>query len=170
MAKSEIESESNGRNTRKRNHDESEQTAADHPQEEAATSDSEDEIGPMPIPNTNNSNEGPESSKKKRKVLPHQSLLLSQLPCTDRYQQSFMHRDSVNFVTLTPNTNFLITTSIDGHVKFWKKMEFGIEFVKHYRAHLSIIVGCNVSADGAFFATIAADGSAKIFDVVNFGE
>lgn len=81
-----------------------------------------------------------------------------------------MHRDSVNFVTLTPFSNFLITTSIDGHVKFWKKMEFGIEFVKHYRAHLSVVVGCNVSADGAFFATIAGDGSVKVFDVVNFGE
>lgn len=81
-----------------------------------------------------------------------------------------MHRDLVNFVTLTPHTNFLITTSIDGHVKFWKKQEFGIEFVKHYRAHLSPIVGVSVSADGAFFATIAADGTAKIFDVINFGE
>lgn len=29
-----------------------------------------------------------------------------------------------------------MTGSVDGHVKFWKKMEEGIEFVKHFRSHL----------------------------------
>ena len=33
-------------------------------------------------------------------------------------------------------TDFIITASVDGHVKFWKKQEEGIEFVKHFRAHL----------------------------------
>ena len=33
-------------------------------------------------------------------------------------------------------TEFLITASVDGHVKFWKKKEDGIEFVKHFRSHL----------------------------------
>ena len=33
-------------------------------------------------------------------------------------------------------TDFLITASCDGHVKFWKKTEDGIEFVKHFRSHL----------------------------------
>ena len=45
----------------------------------------------------------------------------------------------------------------------------GIEFVKHYRAHLTPIVHVSASADGAHFATIAEDGTAKIFDVGNFG-
>ena len=32
---------------------------------------------------------------------------------------------------------FIVTASLDGHVKFWKKCEDeGIEFVKHYRSHL----------------------------------
>ena len=66
-------------------------------------------------------------------------------------------------------TEFLITTSIDGHVKFWKKQEQGIEFVKHYRAHLAPIVGVSASADGQLFASVAEDGSAKVFDVINFG-
>lgn len=36
-------------------------------------------------------------------------------------------------------TDFLITASQDGHVKFWKKKEDeGIEFVKHFRSHLGI--------------------------------
>jgi WD40 repeat protein len=67
-------------------------------------------------------------------------------------------------------TEFLITTSIDGHLKIWKKQETGIEFVKHYRAHLSPIVGVSGSADGQLFASISEDGTAKVFDVMNFGE
>jgi hypothetical protein len=34
------------------------------------------------------------------------------------------------------SSDFIITASVDGHVKFWKKQEEGIEFVKHFRAHL----------------------------------
>jgi peptidylprolyl isomerase domain and WD repeat-containing protein 1 len=67
-------------------------------------------------------------------------------------------------------TDFLITTSVDGHLKLWKKQESGIEFVKHYRAHLSPVTGVSASADGQLFASISEDGTAKVFDVVNFGE
>lgn len=66
-------------------------------------------------------------------------------------------------------TDFLITTSVDGHLKLWKKQEKGIEFVKHYRAHVSPIVGVSASADGQLFASISDDGHAKVFDVINFG-
>lgn len=65
--------------------------------------------------------------------------------------------------------DFVITTSVDGHLKLWAKQTEGIEFVKHYRAHLSPIVHVSASADGQLFASIAEDGSAKVFDVVNFG-
>ena len=34
------------------------------------------------------------------------------------------------------STEFLITASCDGHIKFWKKQEEGIEFVKHFKVHL----------------------------------
>jgi peptidylprolyl isomerase domain and WD repeat-containing protein 1 len=37
----------------------------------------------------------------------------------------------------TFRTDFIITASNDGHVKFWKKCDGeGIEFVKHFRSHL----------------------------------
>lgn len=65
-------------------------------------------------------------------------------------------------------TNFLITASVDGHVKFWKKNESGIEFVKHYRAHLGDIAYADCSADGLRYATCAGDQKIKIFDVINF--
>ncbi|KAG1838246.1 hypothetical protein C8R48DRAFT_838656 [Suillus tomentosus] len=50
------------------------------------------------------------------------------------------------FVVVT-KTDFIITTSVDGHLKFWKK---------HW------------DEDGQLFASISEDGSAKVFDVLNF--
>lgn len=83
-----------------------------------------------------------------------------------------MHRDSLAFVTITPHTDFLITTSIDGVVKFWKKTLDGIEFVKMWRPHTSAIVSVSVSADGRSYATAAAEGEGGgkvvVWDVVTF--
>lgn len=121
-------------------------------------------------------------------VLPHERLYLDHLPSADRYSKSFMHRDVINFVNVTRcamlpeclsrlthvklptrRTDFIITTSTDGHLKLWKKQEIGIEFVKHYRAHLAQVIGVSASADGQLYASVAEDRAAKVFDVVNFG-
>lgn len=80
-----------------------------------------------------------------------------------------MHRDQLCFVTMTPYTDFLITTSVDGVVKFWKKMAVGVEFVKEFRAHVGEIKSTSVSADGRSFATTGVDKTVKIFDVITFG-
>lgn len=125
--------------------------------------ESDDDLGPMPLP----AEETTGTKKKKRKVLPHERLYLEHLPNTEQYYKSFMHRDVINYSVMT-KTDFLITTSVDGHLKLWKKQETGIEFVKHYRAHLMPITGVSASADGQLFATISADQTAKVFDVVNF--
>ncbi|KAH9922857.1 uncharacterized protein BXZ73DRAFT_91570 [Epithele typhae] len=128
-----------------------------------AVDDSEDDVGPMPMP----ADVEGRVVKKKRKVLPHEKLYLEHLPSADRYYKSFMHREAINFNVFT-RTEFLLTTSIDGHIKLWKKQEQGIEFVKHYRAHLAPVVAVSASADGQLFASVAEDGSAKVFDVINF--
>ena len=70
------------------------------------------------------------------------------------YEKSYMHRDIITHTVCTRlagplacgrwwqaglvscRTDFIITASSDGHVKFWKKQEQGVEFVKHFRAHL----------------------------------
>ncbi|KAF7365190.1 Peptidyl-prolyl cis-trans isomerase cyp15 [Mycena venus] len=122
--------------------------------------DSDDEQGPMPLP-------AAEAVKKKRKVLPHEKLYLEHLPSADQYYKSFMHLDVINFCVVT-KTDFVITTSIDGHLKLWKKQETGIESVKRYRAHLTPVVAVSASADGQLFATVSVDRTAKVFDVVNF--
>ncbi|EXJ78509.1 peptidylprolyl isomerase [Capronia coronata CBS 617.96] len=108
--------------------------------------------------------------KKKRK-LPYESLYVDALPKGIRYSRSLMHRDQVSTVTIAPSpADFVITTSIDGVVKFWKKMAKGIEFAKEYRAHESQVVSSSVSVDGALFATTGDEGdnTIKIFDVITF--
>ena len=81
-----------------------------------------------------------------------------------------MHKDQLFSASFTPHTNFLITTSVDGQVNFWKKggsAEY-VEFVKEFRAHNGGITGTAVSWDGRNFATCGQDGSVKVWDVETF--
>ena len=79
-----------------------------------------------------------------------------------------MHKEQLSFVTITPLTDFVITSSVDGYVKFWKKVSEGLDFVKEFRAHPGDIKSVSVSADGRSFATAGADKTIKIFDVITF--
>lgn len=124
------------------------------------SSSSDDDMGPQ-LPTA--------VPKKKRRVLPYEKLYISALPVTTRYSKSLMHRDQLSFVTITPFTDFLITSSVDGVVKFWKKVVDGVEFVKEFRAHSGEIKSVSVSADGRSFATAGMDKTLKIFDIITFG-
>lgn len=108
--------------------------------------------------------------KKKRK-LPYESLYVDALPRGLKYSKSLMHKDQLSTVTVAPSpADFIITTSVDGVVKFWKKVATGIEFAKEYRAHEDRIVSSSVSTDGGLFATAGDDddNTIKIFDVITF--
>ncbi|KAL8680448.1 MAG: hypothetical protein Q9186_003346 [Xanthomendoza sp. 1 TL-2023] len=145
--------------------------------------DSEDSVGTPSAPE-NGQNHGPEETssddddigptlpslapKKKRRKLPYEKLYINALPCSQRYSKSLMHKDQLSFVTITPYTDFLITSSIDGVVKFWKKVAVGIEAVKEFKAHLGEIKSVSVSQDGRSYATAGADKTLKIFDVITF--
>jgi peptidylprolyl isomerase domain and WD repeat-containing protein 1 len=132
--------------------------------EDDASSSSDDDFGPT-LPSTTAAGQPP---PKKRKKLPYERLYVAALPASPRYSRSLMHKDQLAFATFTPHTEFLITTSIDGAVKFWKKTREGVEFVKEFRAHSGEVRGVSVSADGRSFATCGEDGTVKIFDVVTF--
>jgi peptidylprolyl isomerase domain and WD repeat-containing protein 1 len=123
-------------------------------------SDSDDDIGPA-LPSA-------EAPRKKRKRLPYEKLYVAALPSAPRYSKSLMHKEQLSFCTLTPHTDFLITSSIDGYVKFWKKVAGGIEFVKEFKAHNDEITSVTVSVDGRSYATAGADNTIKIFDVSTF--
>ncbi|RYP91633.1 hypothetical protein DL770_002259 [Monosporascus sp. CRB-9-2] len=123
------------------------------------SSSDEDDMGPQ-LPSA--------APKKKRRVLPYEKLYISALPRSARYSKSLMHKEQVSFVNVTPLTDFLITSSVDGVVKFWKKIAQGIEFVKEFKAHQGEIRSVSVSQDGRSFATAGADRTIKIFDVITF--
>ncbi|CAG9770960.1 unnamed protein product [Ceutorhynchus assimilis] len=104
---------------------------------------------------------------KKRKVLPFERLYLDNLPSAESYEKSYMHRDIVTHTVVTP-TDFVVTASCDGHIKFWKKQDTGIEFVKHFRSHLGPITKIATNIAGSLLCSASLDKSLKIFDVVNF--
>lgn len=146
----------------KRSHDDVE-NGDDGPKttkDETSDSDDDDDIGPA-LPSA-------EAPKKKRRKLPYERQYIAALPTSTRYSKSLMHKDQLSFCTFTPHTDFLITSSVDGYVKFWKKVSGGIEFVKEFKAHNGEIKSVTVSADGRSYATTGADNTVKIFDVVTF--
>lgn len=82
-----------------------------------------------------------------------------------------MHKSVLSFVTVTQQTGFLITASVDGQVSFWKKVghgEGGVEFVKEFKAHEGDIAGVSASWDGHSYASAGKDGTVKIWDVDTF--
>ncbi|GME28425.1 hypothetical protein GTA08_BOTSDO02948 [Neofusicoccum parvum] len=138
--------------------DEERNGGARAPQVEDTSSD-DDDFGPA-LPS--------QVPKKKRRKLPYESLYVAALPASARYSKSLMHKEQLCFSTFTPYTDFLITSSIDGVVKFWKKTRDGVEFVKEFRAHNGEVKAVSVSADGRSFASAGADNTVKIFDVITF--
>jgi peptidylprolyl isomerase domain and WD repeat-containing protein 1 len=94
--------------------------------------------------------------EKKEKKLEFQDLYLAGLPNQSRYETSFMHADHVTHTLVTNGTDFVVTGSADGRVKFWKKKSVGIEFVKLFRAHVGPIAGMSASPDGRLLARFVA--------------
>ena len=80
-----------------------------------------------------------------------------------------MHKDTLQFVTVASKTDFILTASQDGYVKFWRKVVQGIEFVKTFRAHLAPISSVALNRSEERYATCCPqEQTIKIFDVVNF--
>ncbi|KAM1804018.1 hypothetical protein ACFX12_029932 [Malus domestica] len=115
-------------------------------------------VGPGPPP--------PPRARPKR-PLQFEHAYLDALPSAQMYEKSYMHRDVVTHVAVS-SADFVVTGSVDGHLKFWKKKAIGIEFAKHFRSHLGPIEGLAVSVDGLLCCTISHDKSVKIYDVVNY--
>ncbi|KAI6650917.1 peptidylprolyl isomerase domain and WD repeat-containing protein 1 [Oopsacas minuta] len=126
------------------------------------------EIGPS-IPITlQQQDPQPNIKSDKRKVTPNILNNLSALPDSKIYERSYMHKESVCNVKFACKTDFLITGSKDGHVKFWKKQASSIEFVKDFLAHQGNIIDMKITSDGMFLCTIGADNAVKIFEIISF--
>ncbi|XP_026279574.1 peptidylprolyl isomerase domain and WD repeat-containing protein 1 [Frankliniella occidentalis] len=120
--------------------------------------DNDEWVGPLP---------SEAAQPKRKKILQYEKLYLENLPCSEVYEKSFMHRDVITHVIVT-KTEFVITASCDGHIKFWKKQPDSIEFVKHFRSHLAPVLDVATNANGSLFLSCGADKALKIFDVINF--
>ena len=101
---------------------------------------------------------------RRRRVLAY----MDALPCAAQYETSYAHRAVVTHAVVAAKAGFLCTASEDGHVKFWKKMQRGVEFVKHFHAHVGPITDVAASFDGLWLATTGDDGAAKLYDVHAF--
>jgi peptidylprolyl isomerase domain and WD repeat-containing protein 1 len=109
---------------------------------------------------------------------------LENMPSADMYERSYMHKDVVCqskscvivgpysflcIVMVSMKYDYIFTMSVDGFLKFWKKVQNGIEFVKTFRAHVGKITGCSLSSNEQRLATVCSkDQALKVFDVVNF--
>jgi peptidylprolyl isomerase domain and WD repeat-containing protein 1 len=137
-----------------------------------AESDSDDDFGPMPVAPTAEVDVEAEEEKgpkrKKARTLKFENVYADNMPSADFYEHSFMHRDIVTHIGVSKATEFIITGSNDGHVKFWKKMPTTIEFVKHYHAHLGPIHALVVSTDEKMVVTTSADSMIKFFEISGF--
>ncbi|ETN38653.1 uncharacterized protein HMPREF1541_06690 [Cyphellophora europaea CBS 101466] len=132
--------------------------------DEGDSDSSDDDFGPAPaLPSS--------AAPKKKRKLAYESLYVNALPKGTRYSKSLMHKEQLSTVVVAPSpADFVITTSVDGVVKFWKKVAAGIEFAKEYQAHDGKILGSAVSQDGGMFASSGDedDRTIKLFDVITF--
>ena len=78
-----------------------------------------------------------------------------------------MHKAVVTHVIACVSTEFIVSVSFDGVVKFWKKQFEGIEFVKAISTS-SRILDCSLSPDGSEIAMITSARHMLLFDVGNF--
>ena len=76
--------------------------------------------------------------------LDNEQEYLHALPSADMYERSYMHRETVTHSAMAMQTEFLVTASADGHIKFWKKRAQGVEFAKHFRAHVGPVKGTSL--------------------------
>ncbi len=78
-----------------------------------------------------------------------------------------MHRDVINNVLASNKQGLIVTSSVDGHIKFWKKVYALVEFVKNFKAHAGLVTSMAFNKNHDLLASIGIDKTLKIFDVLN---
>ena len=64
--------------------------------------------------------------------------------------------NNISIVLISAKYDYIFTMSVDGYIKFWKKIQSGIEFVKTFKAHLGKITGCSLSSNEQRLATVCS--------------
>jgi peptidylprolyl isomerase domain and WD repeat-containing protein 1 len=145
---------------------------AEEKQDSSSDSEADDDFGPMPVSVSKDTQpldgDSSHTKKKRAKKLEFEHVYSSNLPSAQMYEHSFMHRDIVTHVVVSKATDFVVTGSADGHVKFWKKMAENIEFVKHFQAHLGPIHAFELSLDEKRLLTTSQDRMVKFFELLSY--
>jgi peptidylprolyl isomerase domain and WD repeat-containing protein 1 len=109
---------------------------------------------------------GPDLTKKPK--ITYLDIISENLPTSELYERSLMHRENINIILCSNKMNVIVTISVDGHVKFWRKSFRLIDFTKHFRAHTGIITCAAFNQSNDKLITVSpADKTIKIFDVQN---
>ena len=108
-----------------------------------------------------------QAAKRRKANSAAYKIAQDRLPCEPLYERSYMHRADLSHVLVT-KTDFVVTASVDGVVKLWKKRSPDLEFVKTFKAHLEPLTGLACSASGQLLASVSSDGYVKVFDVEAF--
>lgn len=101
----------------------------------------------------------------------HEEVYLANLPNYGRYTKSYPNRGEVSVLAVQPGLGgeFVVTGTMEGYVKIWRKAKGRgeLEFVKQYLAHSEggAVVDCRFSGDGRAFVAVSTDCTAKVFDV-----
>ncbi|EAR95354.1 peptidyl-prolyl cis-trans isomerase, cyclophilin-type protein (macronuclear) [Tetrahymena thermophila SB210] len=95
-------------------------------------------------------------------------VLLKNVPSGEMYEKSYMHREVVNMIIGAPKNDTIITISVDGHVKFWRKIYQLIEQIKYFRCHKGPVTGACISLSQDSLITVcASDQTMKKFDLLS---
>ena len=122
--------------------------------------------------NDNNNDDVNSPANKKRKlgttINSNDLIDLNRLPCSLFYEYSYMHRNIITHIKIANNYNFIITCSIDGYIKFWKKCEINIKFVKEYKSHKNRINDISISNNNQYLCSIGSDKLMNIYNIITF--
>ena len=121
-----------------------------------------DDEGPQPLP--------PQKKRKTTTLSPPPTHALSLLPISPNYSRSYMHRDQIHSIHPAGNLGMLLTLSLDGVAKFWKRTGTAdsLEFVKSYQAHVGTIAAATATHNGTTMASVGGDGQIKIYAMETF--
>lgn len=78
-----------------------------------------------------------------------------------------MHRDVINNILTSNKKNVIVTVSVDGHIKFWKKVFNLIQFIRNFKAHNGQITSTTFDKNHDLLASTGIDRTLKVFDIVN---
>ncbi|ANQ08830.1 Cyclophilin [Plasmodium coatneyi] len=132
------------------------------------TADENADTRAHPNPRTPNKRQGKPAMRSAKKKRINNDIYLQNLPTNKNYQVSYMHTDVVTHVLVSNKKKYIITGSANGVIKFWYKNVGSIEFVKHFKIHLSEIICLFLSEDEEVMGSLSKDKTYKQFDVSSF--